>query len=127
MLWALGALAVLIVARLLTPEAGGYGTHEHLFLLPCLFRWLTGLPCPFCGMTTVFALMAEGRVGAALNIHILGPAAYLATWAVLLAAIVGLVRGRMPLPRGLFLERGGRVMLIILLVGWAVNLACLLL
>ncbi len=112
---------MLIVARLLTPEAGGYGTHEQLFLLPCLFRWLTGLPCPFCGMTTAFALIADGRVVAAFNIHILGPAAYLATWAVLVAAIVGLVRDGMLLPRWLFSEQGGRVMLVILLVGWAVN------
>ncbi len=126
-MWALGALAVLIVARLLTPEAGGYGTHEHLLPLPCLFRWLTGLPCPFCGMTTAFALMADGRVVAAFNIHILGPAAYLATWAVLLATIIGLVRDGMLLPRWLFSEQGGRVMLVILLVGWAVNLARLLL
>ena len=118
---------MLIVARLLTPEAGGYGTHEQLFLLPCLFRWLTGLPCPFCGMTTAFALMADGRVVAAFNIHILGPAAYLATWAVLVAAIVGLVRDGMLLPRWLFSEQGGRVMVVILLVGWAVNLARLLL
>jgi len=127
LLWALGAGAVLAVARLLTPEAGGYGTHEHLFLLPCIFRWATGLPCPFCGMTTAFALMAHGRVGAAFAIHVLGPAAYLTTWAALGAAIVGLVRNRMLLPRWPFSQTGGRVILTVLLLGWAVNLMRLLL
>ncbi len=123
LLTAVGAAAILVAAGLLTPDSSGHGTHEHLFLLPCIFRWVTGLPCPFCGMTTAFALMAQGDVGAAFRIHVLGPLAYLATWTMLLAAVIGLVRDRAPLPRWLFGEQGGRLILFLLLLGWAVNLA----
>lgn len=119
---ALGAGLVLLVARLLTPDATGHGTHEHLFLLPCIFRWATGLPCPFCGMTTAFTLMADGQVLSAFESHVLGPVAYLATWGVLGGGITGLVGNRRPLHRWLFSQQGGRVLLFILLLGWAVNL-----
>jgi Protein of unknown function (DUF2752) len=32
----------------------------------CLFRELTGLPCPFCGGTTAAAALGHGHLGAAL-------------------------------------------------------------
>jgi len=122
-----GAGAILIAAHLLLPDPTGYGTHEQMFLLPCIFRWATGLPCPFCGMTTAFALMARGKVAAAFGIHVLGPAAYLVTWGVLLAGVIGLVRNRRALPQWLFSQRAGPVILLIILLGWAVNLGRVLL
>ena len=118
----LGAAAILLAAWLVVPDARGLGTHEKLFLLPCVFHKLTGLPCPFCGMTTAFALMACGQLAPAFAAHVLGPLAYLVTWAVLLAGIGGLVREREPLPRVLFSEPAGRIILALLLAGWAVNL-----
>ena len=80
------------------------------------------MPCPFCGMTTAFALMAEGRVSEAFASHVLGPPGYLVAWLVLVAGLVGLVRGRPPLPRWLFAQVAGRVIMAIVLAGWAVNL-----
>lgn len=118
----LAAAAMLIVAKALNPEPSGSGTHEHLLLLPCIFKLLTGLSCPFCGMTTSFALMADGAIREALAAHILGPPAYLATWAILPAGLVGLVRNRQPLPRWLFSQAGGRVLLGVVVAGWTVNL-----
>jgi len=82
---------VLVVTALLEPDASGYGTHEKLFMFPCLFRWLTGLPCPACGMTTALAQMARGEVLAALDAHALGPIAYLLTWLLGGRAVYGLV------------------------------------
>jgi len=122
-----GAGAILVAAHLLLPDPTGYGTHEQVFLLPCIFRGVTGLPCPFCGMTTAFALLARGEWAAAFGIHVLGPAAYLVTWGVLLAGVVGLVRNRRALPQWLFGQRAGRVILLIILLGWVVNLARVLL
>lgn len=122
-----GAGAILIAAHLLLPDPTGYGTHEQMFLLPCIFRWVTGLPCPFCGMTTAFALLARGEWAAAFGIHVLGPAVYLITWGVLLAGVVGLVRNRRALPQWLFSQRVGRVLLLIILLGWVANLARVLL
>jgi len=122
-----GAGAILVAARLLTPDSSGYGTHQQIYLLPCIFRWVTGLPCPFCGMTTAFALLTRGKWAAAFGIHVLGPAAYLAVWGVLLAGVIGLVRNRRALPQWLFGQRAGRVILLIILLGWVANLARVLL
>jgi NADH:ubiquinone oxidoreductase subunit 6 (subunit J) len=63
----LAAVIVLTLACLLRPDPRGFGTHEHLFLPPCMFLRITHLPCPFCGMTTGLAHMARGEaVDAAL-------------------------------------------------------------
>jgi hypothetical protein len=53
-------VAVFITAALLKPDARGVGTHEQLGLMPCMSVKLFNIPCPFCGMTTSFALFANG-------------------------------------------------------------------
>ena len=59
-----GALfaAPLVLARMLKPSAEGMGTHRQLGLPPCTFLWMTGFPCPFCGMTTSWSHAAHGDV-----------------------------------------------------------------
>ncbi|OGF14595.1 MAG: hypothetical protein A2W00_04400 [Candidatus Eisenbacteria bacterium RBG_16_71_46] len=39
----------------------------------CLFRQMTHLDCPGCGLTRSIAELARGHLGAALRIHPLGP------------------------------------------------------
>jgi len=50
-----------------------------LFTLPdlplCGFRWLTGRPCPLCGLTHAFFALAQGRFVEALHFHALSPLA----------------------------------------------------
>lgn len=58
---AVGLLGVLATARVLEPDARGFGTHTQLGLGECAFRELTGKPCPACGMTTAFAFSVRGR------------------------------------------------------------------
>ena len=41
----------------------------------CGFRWLTGHPCPLCGLTRALLALAKGHVGAALRFHALSPLA----------------------------------------------------
>jgi hypothetical protein len=48
----------------------------------CLFRELTGLPCPFCGGTTAAVRLGHGRLGSALAASPLA-VAMLATWPLL--------------------------------------------
>jgi hypothetical protein len=55
------ALAVLVTAACLRPDARGLETHTQLGLWPCGWYLSTGFPCPTCGMTTSFASAAHGR------------------------------------------------------------------
>lgn len=52
---------VLGVAAWLVPAAEGHSTHTQLGMEGCTVLSLTGWPCPLCGMTTTFALMAHLR------------------------------------------------------------------
>ena len=57
----LAVVALWLVAFQLEPQSKGYGTHQQLGLGGCSILTWTGWPCPMCGMTTTFAMMAEGR------------------------------------------------------------------
>ena len=59
-LLAAAAIAVLGVAAWLDPAPSGIGTHQALGMAPCGWMQGMGLPCPSCGMTTAFALAADG-------------------------------------------------------------------
>jgi hypothetical protein len=59
---AAGLAVVLGLARWVTPDKRGFGTHEQLGLPPCAFRVITGIPCPSCGMTTSFAYVVRGQL-----------------------------------------------------------------
>lgn len=56
---ALPSGVVLSVARSLTPDPAGMGTHLQLGLGGCAFLTATGVPCPMCGMTTTFTHLAH--------------------------------------------------------------------
>lgn len=81
--WATGAAACLVVARMLTPSPTGYGTHLQVIPIPCLWRAVTGLPCPSCGLTTALAWMARGEIARAWHSNPCGPFVYLAAWVFL--------------------------------------------
>ena len=49
----------------------------------CGFRWITGRPCPFCGLTHAVFALARGHWAEALRWHALSPLA-----AVMLAGML---------------------------------------
>ncbi len=56
-------------------------THEQLGLPPCRFLQLTGRPCPSCGLTTSFALLAHGDPRSAFRANLAGPfLGFLSLW-----------------------------------------------
>jgi hypothetical protein len=59
-------LVLLSVSAWLTPSTAGTGTHTQLGLQPCGWMVLMGKPCVTCGMTTSFALAAEGQYARSL-------------------------------------------------------------
>jgi hypothetical protein len=77
-----GSSVVIGVAAWLDPSPKGYATHLQLGLQPCTFLTFTGYPCPMCGMTTTFALMADGRPVDALRNQPFGVVLFVATVAV---------------------------------------------
>lgn len=82
--------AVLILLAVLVPPPVRGGTS--LLGLPplCIFRNLTGLPCPGCGITRSVVCCAHGHWSDALRYHPLGPA--------VLIALVSLVAWRVCWP-----------------------------
>jgi hypothetical protein len=64
--FALGSGTVIALSAWLEPAAEGHGTHLQLGLGQCSFLQLTDVPCPMCGATTTFALMAHLRFGEAI-------------------------------------------------------------
>ena len=62
MLAAAGLAGILGLARALTPNPLGYGTHTQLGLAPCDYARLTGNLCPTCGMTTAYAWFVRGKI-----------------------------------------------------------------
>ena len=74
---ALALSAVFVVACLLDPynDDGSprtLATHQQLGLPPCTFYFVTGLPCPACGMTTSFALLMHGDLLNSLRANAVG-------------------------------------------------------
>jgi hypothetical protein len=84
-----GALPLLTAALLLTPSPKGMGTHQQLGLPPCTFLYLTGFPCPFCGMTTSWTHAAHGQVFESIRAQPMG-FAFFAVDFFLVAWILGL-------------------------------------
>ena len=124
------ALLVLGLSAWLTPNPQGYGTHLQLGLSGCTLLELTGWPCPMCGMTTTFALLAHLRPLDALRTQPFGLVLFGIT---VLAAVLGgldLLAGRGALRAALrrmepFEGRISVGLLVGLLVGWAYKAALL--
>jgi hypothetical protein len=76
--WQRGAGAILLFAalRFLPPPP----------LAPyrlCGFHWLTGRPCPLCGLTRAVFALAKGRWAEALHWNLLSPLAFVMLFALL--------------------------------------------
>jgi hypothetical protein len=76
-------------ALLLRASQDGVWLLGHPIGGVCLFRRLTGLPCPACGMTRSIVLTLNGHLGAALRLNLAGPVWVLAV-ATIAAALLWL-------------------------------------
>ena len=126
---AFGAVCVLVLARCLNPDPRGFGTHTQLGLPRCLFLWLTGLPCPACGLTTSFAHLARGEIDAALHANAFGVLLFACVLASVPFAVWAWLRKRAffeTLAR-MRIDRVGLLLASIGLALWIVRVARLLL
>jgi hypothetical protein len=101
----------------LMAHTGGQG-------LPCPLRALTGVPCPFCGMTTATVALTHGRwaAAAAANplVYLLA-ALFAGTAPVLLARVLGLAGAPRPWPAATR-RRAGVVLAALTVLSWLFQL-----
>ena len=88
-------------------------------VVPCVFRELTGLPCPFCGLTRALIAIMHGQVLAGLAMYPLSGVIVAAGLLLVPTGAVVLVSGR-----GVFFERlvnsrpAARTGLLLLAANW---------
>ena len=105
--------------------AGRHDSTRSNWLPSCPLRMVTGLPCPFCGLTTGSAWMVRGDVAQAFQSNILAPMLGIG----LLAAMIYILGCRMARGFALDLELRpaqrqalGWSAGFLVLLSWAVNL-----
>ena len=100
---AAGALAL---ATVVTLAVGAFAPESWQTALAsdgpgCPFKYITGVDCPFCGMTRATIALGRGDVHAALGFHPFAPLVLVGLLALFGIVIVGrtdlLVRGRRPI------------------------------
>jgi hypothetical protein len=98
--------------------------HDGHHGLPCPLRSLTGVPCPFCGLTTATIALTHGQWEVAARTS---PLAYLVaalvvgTAPVLVARTTGLIRPPRPWSDAAR-KRIGRVVAVIVAASWIFQL-----
>jgi hypothetical protein len=90
----LGVLVMVGVGLYLTPDPAGHGTHQQLGLPPCTIYYLTGRPCPSCGLTTSVSAILHGQFGLAWRANPMGFLIVAAATAIAFNSLFALLWGR---------------------------------
>lgn len=61
-------------------------------------KYLTGIPCPFCGMTRSMMMILRGDYAGALSFHLFGFPVFIALWVTMILVVIELITGRSILP-----------------------------
>ncbi|MCB1152102.1 DUF2752 domain-containing protein [bacterium] len=88
----------------------------------CVFRSVTGLPCPFCHMTHACVYFAHGQFWLALKTNAMGPAFMLGSLAVLFGSLKLILANSPPINWAAYWARNFWVrpaLVVIWLINWA--------
>jgi hypothetical protein len=94
--------------------------------IPCAFHWMTGIPCPGCGLTRSILALMQGRLEDSLLLHPMGPLLFLGLAAALLTGIMPrAMRGRVIGAIAAIEARTGITLWlgVLLMVVWVVRLS----
>ncbi|MEO0606121.1 MAG: DUF2752 domain-containing protein [Myxococcota bacterium] len=69
----MACVAIIGLAAVLTPSTEAVSVFGVELPALCLWRNVTGLPCPGCGLTRSFTFLAHGHLDAAVRMNVLGP------------------------------------------------------
>jgi hypothetical protein len=126
---ALLAIGVFVIAAYLKPYAADgtpltQETHRQLGLPPCTFKFVTGMPCPSCGMTTSFALLIRGDVLNSLRANAAGTLLGVLVLAFIPWALASAWRGYLLFVRSFetVLVRVVVLFLVVMMVRWGIVL-----
>ena len=89
--WPWWAVALVLVWAGLGAAAIGLSQLAHRQVHLCLFKRLTGVPCPTCGATRALMLLSAGRIAAAWQMN---PGLLSVMFLLLLALLARLCLGR---------------------------------
>jgi hypothetical protein len=100
------------------------GTHRQLGLPPCTFKDWTKLPCPTCGMSSSFALLARGDVVRSLKANAAGTVLAVGFLLAIPWSVISAVRGRWLFVRSIewTLVRLIVALMVLMFVRWAIVL-----
>jgi len=119
--WLGGLLADVRLCRAACAFAAvvGVGSFLGISLMPCPFRWVTGLPCPGCGMTRAFLSLLQGQWSIALHYHLFAPFFMLIGLLVVFASIIP-ATARMKLSNAISLFEGATALPALFLLLFAI-------
>lgn len=90
----------------------------------CIFRTITGLPCPACGMTHSFVAIGHTRIVDGFKFNIIGPFLYVGVIAGIFLCIIELIYDRLIIQP--LLDRFKKQLLFIVIpiviISWLINI-----
>jgi hypothetical protein len=119
--WQTGAIWQVFAAAGLLTFFRFYAVPSQPRFLVCGFHWVTGRPCPLCGMTRAMSSLAKGNWAEAIHFNALSPLVmFMLCGALLLglAEVGGFKPERRVIP--VFLEKNFWTGCILLFVGYGV-------
>ena len=113
LLYAIGVLVFLLIAH--TP-----------FYLPCMFKTITSIPCPTCGLTRAFLYLYQLNIIDAVKMNVLSVPLIIGILIHFTCAVIDIIKGSNKMLSQIhgFIAKSWMIvtMLVLLSISWAYNI-----